>query len=101
MDTVARLIVGVESAKLGKLRPNQKLRRIYNGWINFSGVGHCKRAMREIEQSKNRGMKLLKIGRPKDYRCGAITKNQRANFLQKTCSYMLGEEASAVLQKVC
>ena len=39
MDTVAKMFVGDESVKLGKLRPNQKISRIYNGWINSSGVG--------------------------------------------------------------
>ena len=78
VNTVAKLSVGVDSVKLGKLRPNQKKRRIYNGWINFLGVGHCKRAIREIEEGKIPGMKLFKIGRTKDYKCGAITKKTKA-----------------------
>ena len=57
MDSAAKLFVDVKSVKLGKMRPNQKLRRIFNGWIKFFGVCHCRRALREIEQSKIPGLK--------------------------------------------
>ena len=77
MNTVAKLFVGVDNVKLGKLRPNQKKSRIYKGWINFFGVGHCKKAIREIEEGKIPGMKLFKIGRIKDYKWGAITKKTK------------------------
>ena len=98
MNTLKKLFSGVEIVKLGKLRQNPKLRRIYNCWIVF-GVDHCQKAMREIEHGKIPGMKLLKIGRTKDYKCGAITK-KGANSSQKTSFYMLGGEASTDLQKV-
>ena len=45
MGHVKQLFFGVESVTLGKLRPNQKKNLVYNGWVNFLDVVHCKKAI--------------------------------------------------------
>ena len=66
--TVLKLFKSAKSVKLGKLRPNQKKRIktewVYNGWVNFFGIGDCNRAKRRIQKKPHKygQMKIEKVG---------------------------------------
>ena len=72
MGHVKQLFFGVESVALGKLRPNQEKNPVYNGWVNFLGVGHCKKAIRAVQERKFGSMKVVKIGRTKELACAPM-----------------------------
>ena len=66
---VSKLFKEAKSVKVGKLRPNQKkgLKNEwkYNGWVNFFGIGDCKRAKIRIQKKPEKfgGMIIEKVGR--------------------------------------
>ena len=68
LSTVLKLFKSAKSVKLGKLRPNQKkgikTEWVYNGWVNFFGIGDCNRAKRRIQKKPHKygQMKIERVG---------------------------------------
>ena len=83
---VKKLFKKTDSVKLGKLRPNQKRgpknEWRYHGWLNFFGVGDCRRKRKLIESNKKRyrGMQVVKVDR---IRCLGADQKKKIVFLPK------------------
>ena len=86
LEKVRKFSKKADSVKLGKLRPNQKRgpknQWLYQGWLNFFGVGDCRRARKLIESNKKRyrGMQVVKADR---IRCLCADQKKKIVFLPK------------------
>ena len=80
LSTVLKLFNSAKSVKLGKLWPNQKkgmkTEWVYNGWVNFFGIGDCNRAKIRIQKKpqKNGKMKIEKFDSIRILGCDAKKK---------------------------